>query len=159
MNLVQRLEHWGDAHHPKYLDLLRIALGIFLCFKGIEFLNNMGAMMNLMDARLSFGSLTLVIIGHYIVFAHIIGGFLLVLGLLTRFACLIQIPILLGAVILINLSSDMLRPFSELALSIIVLLLLIYFLIIGNGPWSFDYFLDREPESRSAAGHGTRKQA
>ena len=150
MNLVQRLELWGDNHHPKWLDLLRIALGIFLCFKGIEFLNNMGSMMSLMDSRLSFGSLTLVIIGHYIVFAHIIGGFLLALGLLTRFACLIQIPILLGAVIFINFSSDMMRPFSELALSIVILLMLIYFMIIGNGPWSFDYFLDKEADKKSA---------
>jgi putative oxidoreductase len=148
MNLIQRLEHWGDTHHPKWLDLVRIALGIFLCFKGIEFLNNMGNMMNLMTSRFPFGSLALVIIGHYIVFAHIIGGFLLTLGLLTRFACLIQIPVLLGAVVLINLSTDMMRPFAELWLSIIVLLLLIYFLIIGNGPWSFDYFLEKESEKK-----------
>ena len=151
MNLVQRLEHWGDHHHPKWLDLLRIALGIFLCFKGIEFLNNMGNIMSLMDRRFPFGSLTLVIIGHYIVFAHIIGGVLLVLGLLTRFACLIQIPILIGAVVMINFSTEMMRPFSELSLSILILLLLIYFLIIGNGPWSFDYFLDKENESSSAS--------
>lgn len=151
MNLVQRLELWGDHHHPKWLDLLRIALGIFLCFKGIEFLNNMGTMMNLMVSRLSFDSLTLVIIGHYIVFAHILGGFLLVLGLLTRFACLIQIPVLLGAVIFINFSSDMMRPFSELSLSILILLLLVYFLIVGNGPWSFDHFIDKDadPQGRS----------
>jgi uncharacterized membrane protein YphA (DoxX/SURF4 family) len=144
MNLVQRLEHWGDTHHPKWLDLLRMALGIFLCLKGIEFLNNMGDMMGLMTSRFSFSTLAIVIIGHYIVFAHILGGFLLTIGLLTRFACLIQIPVLLGAVVLINLSPDMMRPFSELTLSIITLLLLIYFLIIGNGPWSFDYFIEKE---------------
>src|SRR5215216_3232011 len=113
MNLVQRLEHWGDTHHPKWLDLLRIALGIFLCFKGIEFYNSIGTMMNLMNSRFeSFGSLALVIIGHYIIFAHILGGFLLILGLLTRFACLIQIPVLLGAVFFVNISRDMMRPFS-----------------------------------------------
>ena len=40
MNYVQRLEHWGEAHHPKYLDILRIALGIFLLLKGNVFANN-----------------------------------------------------------------------------------------------------------------------
>ncbi len=136
MNLLQRVEHWGDSHHPKWLDIIRIALGVFLCLKGIEFLNNMSAMMNLMESQVPFNSLILILLGHYIVFAHIAGGFLLALGVLTRFACLIQIPILLGAIIFINTSSDMMLPYSELFLSILILLLLVYFLIVGNGPWS-----------------------
>jgi len=40
MNYLQRLEYWGEAHHPKYMDIVRIAFGIFLCIKGIEFANN-----------------------------------------------------------------------------------------------------------------------
>lgn len=143
MNLLQRLEHWGDRHHPKWLDILRIALGIFLCYKGIEFLTNDRMVTNLISNRVSFGDFTLMLLEHYIVFAHIVGGFLLALGLLTRFACLIQIPILLGAIIFVH-SSDTLRPYSELLLSIVVLLLLIYFLIVGNGPWSYDWFVNRE---------------
>ena len=43
MNLVQRLEQWGDRHHPKWMDFLRIALGIFLCLKGVEFATNMSS--------------------------------------------------------------------------------------------------------------------
>jgi len=144
MNLVQRLEYWGDHHHPKWLDIIRIGLGIFLCYKGIEFLGNMSIMLNLLTNKLSFGSFTVVMLSNYIAFAHLLGGFLLVLGLLTRFACLIQIPILLGAIFFINSSGDMLKPFSELSLSILVLLLLIYFLIAGNGPWSFDKMAAKE---------------
>jgi hypothetical protein len=52
MNYVQRLELWGDRHHPKWLDLLRIALGIFLCLKGIEFATNMGTVMSLMTGTM-----------------------------------------------------------------------------------------------------------
>ncbi|HZE83216.1 MAG TPA: DoxX family protein [Puia sp.] len=137
MNLVQRVEHWGDTHHPRWLDIVRIALGIFLCFKGIEFLNNMGTMLNLITNKMSFGSFTSMLMSNYIAFAHILGGILLVLGVLTRFACLIQIPILLGAIIFINLSPEMYRPLSELALSILVFLLLVCFLVIGNGRISF----------------------
>jgi len=137
MNLVQRVEHWGDAHHPQWLDLIRIALGGFLCYKGVDFLNNMGGMLSLLTNKMSFGSFTSMLMSNYIAFAHILGGILLILGVLTRFACLIQIPILLGAIFFINLSPEMYRPFSELALSILVLLLLIWFLIIGNGRLSF----------------------
>jgi uncharacterized membrane protein YphA (DoxX/SURF4 family) len=75
------------------------------------------------------------LMSNYIAFAHILGGVLLILGVLTRFACLIQIPIVLGAIFFINLSPEMYKPLSELALSIVVLLLLILFLVVGNGKW------------------------
>jgi uncharacterized membrane protein YphA (DoxX/SURF4 family) len=142
MNLIQRLEQWGDTHHPKWLDILRIALGLFLCFKGIEFLNNMSSMLNMLTTKMSFGSFTLVMLSNYIAFAHLLGGALLALGMLTRFACLIQIPILIGAIFfnLSNLSGNVMRPFSELALAFLVLVLLVYFLIVGNGPWSFSHY-------------------
>ena len=136
MNSLQRLEQWGNKHHPKWMDIVRIVLGIFLCYKGIDFLLNMGKLINLMSNRTSFGSFAFIVAGQYVVFAHILGGIFLILGLFTRFACFIQLPILFGAVIFINSNRDMLQPYSELILSILVLLLLIYFLIIGNGPWS-----------------------
>src|SRR5579859_2958028 len=106
MNLVQRMEHWGDRHHPQWLDYLRIALGVFLCYKGVQFLSNMGAMLDLMTNKMSFGSFTSVLMSNYISFAHILGGILLILGVLTRFACILQIPILLGAIFFINLSPN-----------------------------------------------------
>jgi len=141
MNLVQRVEHWGDAHHPQWLDLIRIALGAFLCYKGVDFLMNMGTMLDLITNRMSFGSFTSMLMSNYIAFAQILGGILLILGTLTRFACLIQIPILLGAIFFVN--SDLYRPFSALALPIIVLLLLILFLVVGNGKWSFLTFKEK----------------
>ena len=142
MNLVQRVEHWGDTHHPQWLDILRIALGIFLCYKGVEFLTNMGTMLGLMTTKMSFGSFTAVLMSNYISFAHILGGILLILGVLTRFACILQIPILIGAIFFINASPDMYRPFSQLLLAIVVLLLLICFLIVGNGKLAFLKFKD-----------------
>jgi uncharacterized membrane protein YphA (DoxX/SURF4 family) len=137
MNLVQRVEHWGDAHHPQWLDIIRIALGIFLCYKGVDFLNNMGNMLNLITNKMSFGAFSSMLMSNYISFAHILGGILLILGVLTRFACLIQIPILLGAIFFINLSPELYRPHAELAVSVLVLLLLILFLVVGNGRLAF----------------------
>jgi putative oxidoreductase len=144
MNLVQRVGLWGDRHHPQWLDVIRIGLGIFLCFKGYQFLSNMSSMLNLMTTKMSFGSFTIVLMSNYIAFAHILGGLLLILGVLTRFACILQIPILLGAIFFINLSSDLYRPFSELALSILVFLLLVLFLIVGNGPWKLIWFREEK---------------
>jgi uncharacterized membrane protein YphA (DoxX/SURF4 family) len=137
MNLLQRIEQWGNRHHPKWMDIVRIALGIFLCYKGVDFLFNMSRLISLMPNRSSFGDFAYIMAGQYVVFAHILGGIFLILGLFTRFACAIQIPILLGAVIFVNNNMEMFQPYSELLFSILILLLLIYFLIIGNGPLSF----------------------
>jgi putative oxidoreductase len=141
MNYLQRVEFWGDHHHPKWLDLLRIALGVFLCFKGIEFAKNMDLVEDMMTHKVPFSSFMLMLLSHYILFAHIMGGFLLAVGLLTRFACVVQIPVLIGAIIFINAS--MLWPFSEIFLSLLILILLVYFLVIGGGPWSLDRVIDR----------------
>jgi putative oxidoreductase len=132
MNVVQRVEHWGDTHHPQWLDIVRILLGAFLCYKGVSFLMNMGQMLDLLTNKMSFGSFSTMLMSNYVAFAHILGGLLLIMGVLTRFACLIQIPILLGAVFFLN--TALYRPFSEVMLSILVLLLLIVFLVVGNGP-------------------------
>jgi len=135
MNLVQRVEHWGDTHHPQWLDIVRILLGAFLCYKGVEFLYNMGSMLSLLSNKMAFGSFSSMLMSNYIAFAHILGGVLLIMGVLVRFACLLQLPILLGAIFFINMNPEMYRPLSELALSIVVLLLLCLFLVVGNGKW------------------------
>jgi uncharacterized membrane protein YphA (DoxX/SURF4 family) len=149
MNYLQRIEHWGDAHHPRYLDILRMALGVFLCFKGIEFARNSVILNEIMGQQVPFGSLMLLILGHYVIFGHIMGGFMLAVGLLTRFAALIQIPILLGAIVFVN--TDLTNHFSEILLSIVVLILLIYFAIIGSGPWSLDRAFEKDAENRVEA--------
>ena len=105
-------------------------------------------MMSLMENQVPFGSLMLIILAHYVIFAHIIGGLLLAFGILTRVACIMQIPVLIGAIIFINATGEMFRPFSELLLSILVLLLLIFFLIVGNGPWSAEHFFDEKKAER-----------
>jgi uncharacterized membrane protein YphA (DoxX/SURF4 family) len=139
MNTLQRIALWGDRHHPWWIDIVRIFLGFFLVYKGVHFLENTSEMISLMSNSISFSNFALVLIGHFIVFAHILGGLLLAAGVLTRFAALIQIPILLGAIILINASGQMMQPYSELLLAIVVLLLLIYFLVAGNGPLSLNW--------------------
>ncbi len=138
MNLLEKFEYWGDRHHPKWLDIIRISLGIFLCYKGVDFLRNTSGLIGLMKNNFPFSGFMIILLGHYVTFAHILGGLSLTIGLFTRAACLIQIPVLIGAIIFVNINAtkDAFSPYSELFLSIIILLLLIYFLIIGNGPLS-----------------------
>ena len=153
MNFAHRLELWGDTHHPKWLDIIRIVLGIFLCYKGFEFLNNMGSLLDVMTNRLSFNAFAIILLSHAIVFAHILGGFLLALGLLTRFACLIQIPILIGAVFLVNAREGMNVSNNELILSGIVLILLVVFVIKGSGAISADEYFRNYYKAGYESGH------
>ncbi|RZL22174.1 MAG: DoxX family protein, partial [Pedobacter sp.] len=37
MKLLQKIQAWGDHHHPKWLDYFRILLGLILVWKGISF--------------------------------------------------------------------------------------------------------------------------
>ncbi len=146
MNLIHRIERWGDSHHPKWLDIIRIALGLFLCYKGIDFLQNTGELIGIMSNKSPFGDFNLIIVAHFIVFAHILGGILIATGFYTRYACLLQIPILIAALIFLATGDKLARPYSELFLTVIVLLLLIYFLIVGNGAWSLKL---KEEKSKS----------
>ncbi len=142
MNYAQRIEHWGETHHPQWLDIVRVALGLFLVVKGVEFANDMNSLMNLMS-NLPFGNFMMIMTAHYVLFAHMFGGVLLATGLLSRFACIIQIPVMAIA-IFTNISNQ----FSQLAVAISILVLLVYFLIIGSGRWSLDWYVDKEYQRR-----------
>ena len=81
----------------------------------------------------------MILIGHYVVFAHVIGGFLLATGLLTRFACILQIPILVGAVFFVHRQDGLFALGQSLELSALVLFLLCVFFVSGAGKLSLDY--------------------
>ncbi|WDF75387.1 DoxX family protein [Mucilaginibacter sp. KACC 22773] len=142
MNVVHKIEHWGDTHHPKILDLIRVALGVFLLLKGIAFMENTAYLRDLIDSQdivdLSPG--VLMVLVYYVTFAHMIGGILITLGIFTRLASLIQIPIVLGAVFVTGIFRE---PINALEWpSVIALILLSLFTILGSGPISLDRYLE-----------------
>jgi len=145
MNYLQRIELWGDTHHSKWLDIVRVGLGVFLIYKAISFLMNMSTVIGLFNqSNTGFGSFTIVLLSQFIVIVHLMGGLLIMIGLHTRLACLIQIPILIGAIILLNSSSGNV-PVWEMISSVLVLILLVAFAIFGNGPWSFSKMSHEDP--------------
>lgn len=74
---------------------------------------------------------------HYIASAHIMGGIMIVFGLLTRWALIAQLPILLGAV-LINFIGEM--NAINLMVATITLALSVFYTIYGSGKHSADYY-------------------
>jgi putative oxidoreductase len=145
MNYLHRLELWGESHHSKWLDIIRVALGLFLCYKAISFLSNMSVLIGYLNGtNMNTGSFALVLLGQVIVVLHLLGGFFIGIGLHTRLACLSQIPILVAAIILLRFSGSGNVAPQELILSSVVLVLLVFFLIMGNGPWSYDKMFKEE---------------
>lgn len=136
MNLIRKTEYWGDAHHPHWLDYLRIALGVILIVKGISFISDTGSTRQLLTSTqflpVAWAAMC------YIVFCHLVGGFFIAIGLLTRYAVAFQLPILIGALFLVHLRSGLTFLNSDLLVAIIVLVLLIVFLIVGSGKYSYD---------------------
>ena len=144
MNLVHKIENWGDTHHPKILDLVRIALGIFLLLKGIAFMQNTAYLRHLIEDQdvIDLSPEVLMVLVYYVTFAHMVGGILIALGIYTRLAAIIQIPIVLGAVFLTSIFQE---PINTLAWpSITALILLVIFTIFGSGPISLDKYLASE---------------
>ncbi|MFC4211304.1 DoxX family protein [Pedobacter lithocola] len=139
MSTFKKLQDWGDSHHPAWLDYFRILLGLILIWKGIAFYLNMGAFSSLMHHAHLGTAVFISMIAHFIIIVHLIGGLAIALGTHTRAFCVINLPILIGAVFFINLSTNIFRPYSELWLSISVLIGLICFIIEGNGVLSVDY--------------------
>ncbi|HTQ29182.1 MAG TPA: DoxX family membrane protein, partial [Puia sp.] len=124
MGTLQQIQHWSATHHPKWLVVLRVALGLSLFIKGISFMNH-AVLLDQMIAGTVVSNATdwLPIV---ITWAHLLGGFFIIIGLFTRLAVLIQIPILLGAVIFISTHRGATGNGSEIIFALVILLLLVF---------------------------------
>ena len=148
MSSISQIEDWGNSHRLAVMDYFRIALGGFLTFKGVQFLSDLGAFQEITGGLdIMFASAGL---AHYVIFVHILGGPLIALGLFTRGVCLLQIPVLIGAVFLVNFPKGFLSMGNhmELEMSIISLVLLVVFVIFGAGKLSIDEIRRKELASK-----------
>jgi putative oxidoreductase len=135
MDTIKKLNKWANAHTSYPLDILRVALGIFLFTKGISFITNSEYLLEIIKPLQNYGGGMMMI--HYVAPAHLIGGILITFGLLTRWALWAQLPILIGAVI-INFIGEMV--IQNLLISTLTLLISIFFLFFGSGKHSADYY-------------------
>ncbi|WP_281336316.1 DoxX family protein [Flavobacterium eburneipallidum] len=135
MNSVKSLNKWANAHTYLPVDLVRITLGVFLFFKGVYFITNIQYLQDLISPIDQFGGGMMLL--HYIAPAHIMGGIMIAFGLLTRWAIMAQLPILMGAVI-INFMGQM--HSQNLLFSLLTFVVCIAFLIYGSGKNSADYY-------------------
>ena len=136
MGIVKSLNKWANAHSYYPIDLIRVTLGVFLFMKGVDFMSNIQQMVAVLQPFQDIPGGMMII--HYLVPAHFVGGFLISIGLLTRWAVMAQLPILFGA-IWVNFLDVM--NMNNLILATVTLLVCIFFLFYGSGKKSADFYL------------------
>ena len=147
MKTFNKFKNWGDRHHPKILDIIRMLVGLLLIVKGYVYFNNAGYIRELIiqNKLINQSEDLIYIIIVYTTYVQLVGGTMIFLGLSTRVAAIFLLPIVFGAIFFVNI----LNPFfnAELWLSILVMALLILFIVIGSGSLSLDRLLSnfRQP--------------
>jgi uncharacterized membrane protein YphA (DoxX/SURF4 family) len=143
MSTLQHIRQWSAAHHPRWLVVVRMGLGLFLFAKGINFMQDSALLEQLIYGKSHLAENTTHWLPIIITWANLLGGFMLTVGLWTRLMCLLQLPILIGAIFDINFQKGGFDAGPELGLAILALVLVIFFLIEGSGPLSLDGYFER----------------
>lgn len=135
LNKYQQLIRWQVLHNSWGWDVIRVFLGVALAVRGIVFLLDPDALVNLAPGTNVSSVSTLV--GY----THLIGGILFILGFMTRIAALVQIPIMVKASFFVAAQWGFAASNQSLELSLLVLFLLSLMLVFGAGKRSLDYIL------------------
>jgi uncharacterized membrane protein YphA (DoxX/SURF4 family) len=141
MSLLHQ-KSWSGKNIPHWVVIVRIVLGICLIYKGVDFMQHKDQLIAFFAQTNSIKSFSWIV--NFLPWLHIIGGILILVGFFTRFICLIQIPIVLGAVVFVNIGEGFKGGQSELPFSFLMLVLLIVFFIEGGGFMSLDNYV-RKP--------------
>ncbi len=134
-SVIRKLNRIGNNFRWFEVSLLRILVGGFIIYKGITFSQHTDMLVELIEP-VNANAANL-FVAHYVVIGHIAGGLMILTGLLTRIAAAVQLPVLVGAVI----ANAYIGDGSQLILSILVLISLVFITIVGSGKMSVDYTL------------------
>lgn len=125
---------------PLWITGVRIILGFILLYKGILFISNTILLETLIE-KTGVGIFTknTEVFSFIVAYLSLLCGLFIATGLWTKISSIVQIPILIIAVFWINMKGISENGF-ELVLSIITLILLIFFAIKGSGAHSADEY-------------------
>jgi len=145
MNTVVKLESWADRHHPKWIDILRVVLGIIFIIKGVALIEHREQVIMMME-KSNIDLFTFSLSSQYVIAFDLAGGLFIAIGLLTRLIVLFQLPIVILSIIFIDYHQNLFALNSELGYLILILALVIFFLFYGSGPISVDNYISKRKE-------------
>lgn len=132
-------------YRARAFDLLRMFLGVGLLIRGVLFIADANTFMELIGGEPA-GILRSTVLLHYVALSHFLGGFMLLAGLLSRVGALIQIPVLIGAVFVEEMTGGLTQGTEGFEIAALTLFLLVLIFLYGSGEWSSDRFLFHEHE-------------
>ncbi|HEV8542534.1 MAG TPA: DoxX family protein, partial [Verrucomicrobiae bacterium] len=131
---LERCYGWIRSHREFFVDLIRIYLGIGLFIKGIFFFMHPEAL-----AAPVQGS-WMAPLALAVPWVHVLGGLLLASGIFARLAALVQIPIVLAALMSVNLPRmSGMQAREAVEFSALTLFILVLLAIWGAGPLSVPF--------------------
>ena len=136
---MKKFAAYADSVRHYSMDFFRMFLGIALVGKGAFFVNNMQTLFEQVHTSVPYSSF---IIAHYVVFASL----LIAMGLLTRIACAVNIPVLAGAVLFVHGKEGLFAAGGGLELAFMVLFALCVVFWYGSGDISVDKMIDNSKE-------------
>ena len=138
MKLIKSIENWLDIHHDIAYAFIRFFLGAALFVRGWILISDPDLMIKLAGTNQWYWWYS------YITVVHLVGGILLAIGFLTRFAALVQIPVLLGAIFYIHLQQGLMQVGQSLELSALVFVLLTIVFLFGSGKVAVDNYIAKK---------------
>jgi putative oxidoreductase len=144
MEKINKILQWLDENQKLAYSFIRMFLGMALFIRGLIFLADPGAVNELAGEEKLFMWFS------YLIFGHIIGGFLIMIGFRTRLGSIVQIPILFGAVFIVHSDHNLATVGQSFELAVMVLVLLLVYLCFGSGELSVDRYFERK-KTKSAS--------
>ena len=124
--------------------LLRIVLGGALFIKGVDFIRNKVVLKQVIaetDLLEKFS-----VLESAIPWIHILGGVLIIIGMYTRLVIFIQIPLVVGAMIVLYNTKNASFYSIEMIFAVIILIMLLIYLKFGDGFYSWRNLIRKEKD-------------
>ena len=124
------------------LFFFRVVLGLMLFTKGLIFLRNDGILRQVFSDTAFIHNFSL--LKFLIPSIHLLGGFLILIGLYTRLMALLQLPLVIGAIIVLLNARYYPFFYAEILFALAILILLFIFLKFGDGFYSWRNLLQKD---------------
>ena len=135
-NFFAKLEQWSHHHHKAWMDVARMLFGLMLHLKGLYFIFRTWGVFQ--SAPGSSNGQEEIIVVYVLAFLHIMMGTLIVIGVGTRYASLIMIPVIIASVFF---SNQHLNNALQIVYSVITLGLSIFYFMHGDGRFSVKQYM------------------
>lgn len=127
-----------------FVLLLRVILGGALFIKGVDFIRNKAVLRQVVSETDLLEKFS--VLEAAIPWIHILGGLLILIGLYTRIVIFIQIPLVVGAIIVLFNTKNASFYSTEMIFAVTILTMLIIYLKFGDGFYSWKNLISKEKD-------------